>query len=220
MLSMESDMPTSPTKSESEPKLNIRKMLKLVEHVRSECLLPGGHQWQRDKQCWITSLSMLTGIDVNLFPHDDEEGQKGILPFVWGSEKNDDGWRHLWMDPDSYTNWKILLEDNGYHLENTAIKPDAPTYIVSLFNLERTAAHAAVVENGAVVDPAFPFDLGMELQEYLKTSGYVVVDYVTVTKLKGKGIDNAFAKAYSMVRRLVRLGRSNHPNHTTGLRSR
>lgn len=132
--------------------------------------LPGGYVRQKEKHdvlkgdCFSACVSMLTGIDLDILPVHPPQMEIGSHD---GSE-----WVHVYAT-NRWDDWVELLADNGFALR---MVDDATTYIGAAWTPE-AYAHAVVVHNGIILNPASDEVIRVE------DCGWIIGIKVTVTPL-------------------------------------
>lgn len=99
-----------------------------------------------DKSCWATCVSMLTNIDVDLFPLDIESS----IGFIAANDR-------ITLDFDAYGRWQGLLSSIGYQLLAWSERPkDKPCILGFVFfrDSETLDSHAIVLEDDTIIDPS------------------------------------------------------------------
>src|SRR5574339_637850 len=133
--------------------------------------LPGWYVIQNVPTCWVSTLSMLTGIDVELFNESPYSA-----PRIYADICPSDDWMHI--DVQEHWPWQKLLHDNGYAMVIHDTKPETENYSVFLLDITNSIAHIVAVSGDVLYDPV-GFS-GMTLGEYLNSSPYTAIQYVTV----------------------------------------
>lgn len=121
----------------------VRARFLFGRYAEAAAMLPGGLVRQKHNGCFLACMSMMTGIDYDLFE---------LYPIaIWVGSSDEDNYVHI--SPTRAEEWQRLLEDNGFRMAIDS-EEDAFPRVLAIYDTEDEDAHAIIdLGNGYIVDP-------------------------------------------------------------------